>query len=129
VIETRSGKIRFVIDTKQRYMAFSDGRLSGFSKEFPKEAAERPDTETKEFDLWELGLLEEDGQLNQMGREMLDLLHGGGRVKRDQSDDGLIELGGLLCRITGMKESPFEYRFDRKEWTSVFAASSEGRPR
>lgn len=129
VIETRTGKIRFVIDTKKRYMAFSDGRVSGFSKEFPKEAAERLDTETRKCDLWELGLLADDGQLNQMGQELLDLLRNGGRVKRDQNDNALIELGGLLCRITGMKGSPFEYHFDRKEWTSVFAAGSEGRPR
>ncbi len=129
VIEARTGKIRFVIDTKQRFMAFSDGRLSGFSKEFPREAAERLDSETKECDLWELGLLAEDGQINPIGQALLDVLRNGGRVKRDQGNNAMIELGGLLCRVTGIEGSPFEYHFDRKEWTSFFAAGSEGRPR
>jgi hypothetical protein len=131
IVETNSGSIRFVIGIKQRYLVYADGRPaeSSTSKEFQTEVAERSGTEVHEHDLWEVGLLEEDGQVNPMGQALLDVLRGGGQVRRGRSDDSMIKLGGLLCRVTGIKEAAFDFRAERSEWLSSFEARSEGRQR
>jgi hypothetical protein len=131
IVETRTGDIRFVIGIKQRYLVYADGRPaeSSTSKEFQREMAERSGTEAHEHDLWELGLLEEDGQVGLTGRALLDVLRGGGRVKRGRNDESLIKLGGLLCQVTGIEETAFDFRPERGEWISFFEASSEERQR
>jgi len=131
IVETGTGNIRFVVGIKQRYVVYADGRPaeSSTSKEFQREMAERPGTKVQEYDLWGLGLLEEDGQVNPMGNALLDVLRGGGRVKRGRSDESLIKLGGLLCRVTGIEEKAFDLPPGRGEWIALFEARSEGRQR
>ena len=128
IVETGTGNICFVIGVKQRYLVYKDGRPaeSSTSKEFQREVAERSGTEAHEHDLWELGLLEEDGQVNLMGQALLDILRAGRSLKRGMNDNGLIGLGGLLCRITGIEGNAFEFRPERGEWSAVFEARSEG---
>ena len=131
IVETRTGNIRFIIGVKQRYLVYADGRPaeSSTSKEFQREVAERSGTEVHEHDFWELGLLEDDGQVSPMGEALLDVLRAGGRAKRGRSDESLIKLGGILCHVTGIEETAFDFRPERGEWIALFEASSEGRQR
>ena len=121
IVETRTGNVRFTVETKERHPAFSDGPAT----QFTREVAERPGARTEEHDLWMLGLLEDDGQLNTTGRALLDVLRARGHVTRSQKDTGLLRLGDLLCRMTGIEESAFEFRPRRNEWISNFEAMSE----
>jgi hypothetical protein len=121
ISETRSGLIRFTAETKERYLVFSDGR----GEDRSKEVAERRVPITEERDLWILGLMKEDNAPNEAGQALLDTLRAGGKLRRESDDVGLLELGGLLCRTTGIKEPAFRFSPGRKEWVSEFEASSD----
>lgn len=121
VVEARDGRIRFTVDIKRRFLAYSDGH----AEDRGHEVAERPETTTWEHDLWTLGLLDDDGAPTEVGNALLDVLRGRGRVKRGQNDKAMIHLGSFLSRLTGITAPAFEFSAARKEWTSSFEAASE----
>jgi hypothetical protein len=121
IIETRDGRIRFIAKTKERFLAYGDGR----AEDRPGEAAERPSTTTWEYDLWTLGLLDDDGDPNPTGNALLAVLRAGGGIKRDEEDKAMFKLCGFLSRLTGIDGSPFHFDRRRQEWIPLFEADSE----
>lgn len=123
ILETRTGRLRFLIETKERYLALAGGRF----REFSREVAERVATRTTERTLSELGLLGDDREPTAEGLALLEVLRNGGRIGR-RGDDGAMErLCGRLCHLTGIDESPFS--FAGGVWTACFEAGSEVRRR
>lgn len=125
VVETRTGNIRFIIDAKRRFMAYESGFPTETSEKPHKEAAEGPDTRVEEYELLVLGLSEEDGQPNQIGQALLEVLRGGGRVKRSEYDKGMEGLCGFFSRTFEIGGSAFDFSEKQKEWISRFEALSE----
>ena len=119
IIETRDGQIRFTAKTKGRFFAYGDGR----AENRPGEAAERPSTTTWEYDLWTLGLLDDDGDPNPTGNALLWVLRAGGSIKRDEEDKAMFKLCGFLSRLMAIDASPFH--FHRLQWIPLFEADSE----
>jgi hypothetical protein len=120
VFETRDGRIRFVAEAEQRFVAYTDGHTTEFS-----EAAERAAENSQECDLQILGLVGEDGQLSAAGGVLLQALRSRGRVTREGDVAALIRLCDVLCRVTGIDESPFDLDGVRGEWVAKFEAGSE----
>ncbi len=113
IIEMPSGVIRFIIETKERYLAG------------PQEVAERVSSSMVEHTLGELGLLGEEGDPTRVARALLEALRANGTPSRAQDDDDMIQLCGHLCRLTSIEGSPFDFRAERGGWCAWFHAESQ----
>ncbi len=82
-----------------------------------------------EHTLGELGFLGDDGRPDPAGRSLLDVLRAGGTLSRPADDVGLLQLGGRLCRITGIQDAAFHFDSGRSRWISFFEAMSEAAER
>jgi hypothetical protein len=120
IAETSGGRIRFGAEIPRRYLALSDGRTTEFTQ-----VAERLVPVSEEHDLWELDLLEDSGEPNAAGQALLDVLRARGRVRRAQYDPGILRLGDLLHRITGIEAPAFRFVPSREEWVAEFEPTSE----
>ena len=121
ITETRTGRICFRFEAKERFFAYGDGQAT----EFPMERVVVEDfaDATKECDLWDLGLVDEEDLITESGRALLEVLRAGGRVCRGEYDKAMLDLGGRLSRGTGIGGAPFDFRSG--QWTAEFEASSE----
>ena len=123
ITETRTGRIRFTVDTKERYLVYSDGQATEGPRE--REGAERSVPVSQEHDLWLLGFLDEDGQPTRVGHLLLEVLRAGEPIRREPDDSDMLKLCGVLCHMTGIEAPPFRFERSRETWSAEFEASSE----
>jgi len=122
ITETRTGRIRFTVEGKARYVGYANGQVTEGPSQ--SEAAERLESVFQEHTLWMLGFSDEDEVLTESGQALLGVLRAGGGVVHEPNDPGMLDLGARLCRITGIQPAPFRFG-DRKTWIPEFEASSE----
>ena len=122
---TKSDTIRVSVPTTERFAAYRTTKgPDGDSREL--EAAERETKVEREYDLRMLRLAGEDGRPNAQGVAFLAILHGQGDVTRDQDDETMLELCGILSKLMdGVESSPFDFAPTSRKWIAKFQASSE----
>lgn len=113
------GRIRISVSSTERFAA------SGFADEDDEsthrwEAAEREGVVERTYDLRTLKLADDRDRPNRAGQALLDVLSGKGATGRKADDKGMLDLCGVLTRLMGIDESPFEFdRIDGK-WVALF---------
>ena len=123
ITETRTGRIRFTVEGKARYLGYANGQVTEGPSE--REAAERLESVFQEHTLWMLGFSDEDDALTEAGQALLRVLRAGGGVVHEPNDPGMLDLGARLCRITGIESPPFRFERNRETWIPEFEANSE----
>ncbi len=93
------------------------------------EAAEREGTVERTYDLRTLGLADDRDQPNRAGKALLAVLAGKGTVQRKADDKGMLELCGVLSKLMGIDESPFEFAEIEEKWVALFESRVQHSPR
>jgi hypothetical protein len=91
------------------------------------EAAEREAKLERRYDLRTLGLADENGQLDGRGTALVEVLRGEGVVKHPADNKSMLDLGGFLTKVMGIKNPPFDFAPNDGKWVAKFDASSEKR--
>jgi len=84
------------------------------------EAAEREGTVERTYDLRTLGLADDQERTNRAGQSLLAVLAGNGTVQHKADDKGMLELCGVLSKLMGIDESPFEFAEIEGKWVALF---------
>ena len=87
------------------------------------ESAEREGSVGRTYDLRMLGLADDRGRPNRAGQALLAVLSGKGTVSRKENDKGMAELCGVLTRLMGITDSPFEFTPLGEKWVALFETS------
>lgn len=91
-----------------------------------QEVGERPGTIARAYELRALKLADDANKPNRAGEALLAVVTGNGVVSRKADDKGMLELGGVLTKLTGIDGSPFEFASFEKKWVAVFEV--QGKP-
>ena len=86
------------------------------------EGAEREGSVERTYDLRTLGLADDRDRPNRAGQALLSVLSGKGTVKSKEKDKGMAELCGVLTRLMGITESPFDFTPLSEKWVAKFDA-------
>lgn len=122
--------IRITVTTREKFSASNysvDDQGGGGVHRW--EAAEREGTIERTYDLRMLRLADDKDKPGRAGKALLAVLSGKGTVKTKAADQGMIELCGVLTRLMGLDESPFEFAKLDEKWVALFNASGESATR
>jgi hypothetical protein len=92
------------------------------------ENAERQGTVVRTYGLRTLKLADDANKPNRAGKALLAVLAGNGAVKRKADDKGMLELCGILTKLTGIDSPPFEFAQYDEKWVAAFDVSVESTP-
>jgi len=93
------------------------------------EAAEREGTIERTYDLLTLGLADDRDRPNRAGQALLAVLSGKGVVSRRENDKGMAALCGVLTKLVGINDSPFEFSPLGDKWVARFDIPDEAASR
>ena len=82
--------------------------------------AEREGTVERIYDLRTLKLADDRNRPNRTGQALMDVLSGKGTTQRKVDDKGMLELCGVLSKLMGLDESPFEFTEIDEKWVALF---------
>ena len=119
--ETGSTTIKIEVEHAEPFGAHAGGDVS------TRIAAERAADTTRELTLWALGLVGDDGEPDERGKALLDVLRHKGVVMRgDQNKDyeDILQLNGFLSDLFGIEDPPFTLVRAGKRWKAKFGAAS-----
>ncbi len=122
--------VRVAVCASERFSAsiYAEDKESG-EDVHRREAAEREVTIERTYDLRTLRLADDKDEPSRAGKALLAVLSGKGTVKTKADDKGMIELCGVLTRLMGLDESPFEFAKLDEKLVSLFDASGESATR
>jgi hypothetical protein len=86
--------------------------------------AEREGTLQREYALEQLGLTNSEGLPSAEGQALLDLLRGGGKLRRPANDFAVMRLGAWLKGWIGLPDEPLQFSEGRRVWVTYFACGS-----
>ena len=85
--------------------------------------AEREGSVERTYDLRMLKLADDQDRPNRAGQALLAVLAGKGAVTRKTDDKGMQDLCGVLSKLLGLDESPFEFSRIGEKWVARFEAT------
>ena len=113
--------IRITVTTSERFSASTYAEDEENGEDLHRwEAAEREGTVERTYDLRTLGLADDHGRPNRSGQALFAVLAGRGIVQRNPDDKGMLELCGVLSKLMGIDESPFEFAEIDEKWVALF---------
>ncbi len=89
------------------------------------EVAETAEPVTRIFALDDIGLRDDRGKLNSEGTALLELIRGGGKLKRAGDDLAVLRLGEWLRDWTGLTSNPLQYAERSGMWSANFDCRTE----
>ncbi len=116
ITDIGGGRIEFAVKGKE---VFASSRTTADGRR-QREAAERVTTSARELPLEAMGLARPNGQANDEGKVLLDLLRSGGRIIRKADDFTVLRLAKRLREWTEIDADPFRYVEDKGVWIAQF---------
>lgn len=86
------------------------------------DGAEREGSVERTYDLRMLKLADDQDRPNRAGQALLAVLAGKGAVTRKAGDKGMLDLCGVLTKLMGLDDSPFEFSRIGEKWVARFDA-------
>ncbi len=118
-----SGAIRISVPTTERFAASSYVEEPG-GEVHQWEAAERASELEREYDLRMLGLADDNGRPNAIGKALIEVLRADGVTKRPADDEAMLGLCGVLTKLMAeIAGSPFDFARDSQKWVALFQTS------
>lgn len=87
------------------------------------DGAEREGSVERAYDLRMLKLADDQDRPNRAGQALLAVLAGKGAVTRKADDKEMLDLCGVLTKLMGMDDSPFEFSRIGEKWVARFEAT------
>lgn len=116
-------RIAFSLESKERFVTYARGRGDD-DEDGGWEGAEGEGLVRREYDVVTLGLATREGKVTDAGDALRAVLRAGGKVKRDDDDEGMLKLCGVLTKVMQISSSPFQFSKSEKKWSALFEASS-----
>jgi len=89
--------------------------------------AKREGTLQREYTLEQLGLTNREGLPSAEGQALLDLLRGGGKLRRPANDFAVMRLGAWLKGWIGLPDEPLQFSEGSRVWVTYFGCGSAAR--
>jgi hypothetical protein len=123
--EVRAGVIRVCIEaTEDAVVYVHEDNDDNAGTRGRWEGAEQLGVVQREYDLCILGLADAGGEANEVGKALLAMLRGAGKVRREQDDESMLALCGLLTKLLQINQPPFQFSDRQQTWSALFDASS-----
>jgi len=118
--------VRVSMSCVERFAALSFTEDDARGSDVPQwENAERKGTIVRAYELRALKLADDANEPNRAGKALLAVLGGNGIVKRKADDKGMLELCGILTKLTGIECAPFEFAKFEEKWAASFDTPGE----
>lgn len=89
------------------------------------EGAEREGSVKRTYDFRMLGLADDRDRPNRAGQSLLAVLSGKGTVSRKEKDKGMAELCGVLTKLMGIADPPFDFTPLSEKWVARFDVGAD----
>lgn len=100
---------------------------SGGAEQTTADVAERETVLQREYSLDQLGLATRQGLPTEEGQALLELLRGGGKLRRPGDDLAVLRLGARLKEWIDLPGEPLQFSEGRHAWVTYFACRSSAR--
>jgi hypothetical protein len=97
---------------------------SGGAEQTSADVAEREAMLQREYTLDQLGYCNSQGLPTAEGQALLDLLRGGGKLRRPGDDFAVLRLGARLKEWIGLPGEPLQFSEGRRVWVTYFGCGS-----
>ena len=119
--ELPGSRVRVGVRSKETFQA----RIhAGGSQHTSADVAEREATMQREYTLDQLGFCNSQGLPTAEGQALLDLLRGGGKLRRPGDDFVVLRLGARLKEWIGVPGEPLQFSEGRRTWVTYFGCGS-----
>jgi hypothetical protein len=119
--ELPGGRVRVGVRAKETFRARV--RTSGSEQTFA-EVAERAAMLQREYALDQLGLTNRQGLPTAVGQALVELLRGGGKLRRQADDLAVLGLGARLKEWIGLPDEPLQFSERARVWVTYFGCGS-----
>jgi hypothetical protein len=119
--ELSGGRVRVGVRSKETFRA----RIrAGGAEQTSADVAEREAMLRREYTLDQLGFCNSQGLPTAEGQALLDLLRGGGKLRRPGDDFAVLRLGARLKEWIGLPGEPLQFSEGRRAWVTYFGCES-----
>jgi hypothetical protein len=119
--ELPGGRVRVGVRAKETFQARA---RSGRAERTSAEVAERETVLQREYSMDQLGLANHQGLPTAEGQALLDLLRGGGKLRRPGDDLAVLRLSARLKAWIGVPGEPLQFSQWRRTWVTYFGCGS-----
>ncbi|MDR3719104.1 MAG: hypothetical protein P4K98_09900 [Bryobacteraceae bacterium] len=119
--ELPGNRVRIGVQSKETFRARV--RSSG-AEQTSAEVAERETVQQLEYTLDQLGLTNRQGLPTEEGQALLELLRGGGKLRRPGDDLAVLRLGARLKDWIDLPGEPLQFSEGRHVWVTYFGCAS-----
>jgi hypothetical protein len=122
--ELPGNRVQVGVRSKETFQARA---RSGGAERTSADVAEREAVLQREYSLDQLGLANRQGLPTEEGQALIELLHGGGKLRRPPGDLAVMRLGARLKEWIGLPGEPLQFREGQRGWVTYFGCGSATR--